>query len=408
MAIKAGSIIHVGNDTVVVDRLQTAGPGTLNVPVETIYELGNYKSVAQVRDIPDLSFSLESYDVSTEIEAMLLGVDMTNAALYPYDPANAKPLDMKSVFKAGLGATDPYATVDSVGLPFLTLESLQYRFGLRDDARQTATLRGDSVYYNPGSTYVEKAAGTGVAGQTVATTNPAYSVTEGGVNRRVLNVTAGIKRLTFGVDYTESYGVVTDGAAITTVTLTDAVATTDDVRIMYSSPTVEEFPASVHQGVAVKPAAIRGRDIAVYLGGYDSANPYTNRLLGVQAVTVDWKVNLQKDEEFGNYHFVDYDYIDAPGVSGTVQVKPKDAPTLIALMQQVGGAAAFESAAATGAPVIPLDIVLHDPTTGDVLKHISSSDARFTVPGFSARVSQKLDVTINWTSDQGNLAINTV
>jgi hypothetical protein len=46
MAIKGGQIIHAGNGVAVIDRIQTAGPGQLNIPTEKIYELGNYKSVA--------------------------------------------------------------------------------------------------------------------------------------------------------------------------------------------------------------------------------------------------------------------------------------------------------------------------------------------------------------------------
>lgn len=478
MAIKAGQIIHVGNGAVVIDRIQTAGPGNVNIPVETIYELGNYQSIAQIRDTPDLSFSMESYDVSTEIESLLVGgyagrstadgattagspnvtsataaftsadvgrtitvagagvagglftatilsitsgtvvVTDTNAtgtvtgaaltvAQTVFSPANAVPIDMKSVFKSGLATATPYDTVDSVGLPFLTLEQVQYRFGLKEDARQTATLRGDSIYYNPGSTYVESTAGTGAANQTVVTAHPAYSIDEGGVTRRVLDVMVGTKRLVFGIDYTESYGTVTNGAAVTTLTLLAAVPTTSTIQIMYSSPTVETFGTGVHAPVsATKPAAIRGRDIAVYLGGYNPAAPYTNRVLGVQAVNVDWRVQLQKDEEFGNYHAVAQDY-DVPSVTGSIQVKPADAPTLIALMQKITGAAdATKTATATSAPALALDIVLHSPTDGSVLKRLHVPDARLTLPGFSGRVQQKLDVTMNFGSDTGTLVVS--
>lgn len=406
MAIKAGQIIHVGNDTVVIDRIQTAGPGNVNIPVETIYELGNYKSIAQIRDTPDLSFSLESFDVSTEIECLLLG-ETFGSATYPLDPANARPLDMKSVFKAGQTAAAPYDTVDSVGLPYLALEQLSYRFGLKDNARQTATLRGDAIYYNPGSTYIETTAGTNAAGQTVVTDHPAYSIDEQGTTRRVLNVMVGTRRLVFGIDYTESYGTVTSGAAVTTLTLVDAVPTTTDIQIMYASPTVETFGTGVHAAVsATRPAAIRGRDIAVYLGGYSSGSPYANRVLGIQAANVDWRVQLQKDEEFGNYHAVAQDY-DVPSVTGSLQIKPADAPALIELMQQItGAAAATKTATATSAPPLELDIVLHSPDDGSVLKRLHVEDARLTVPGFQGRVQQKLDVTINFGSDTGSLEIS--
>jgi hypothetical protein len=413
VAIKAGQIIHVGNDTVVIDRIQTGGPGTLNIPKEIIYELGNYQSVAQIRDIPDLTFSLESYDTSTSLEQLLLRIPAagsgltgayTNALIM--DPSYNKPLDMKSAFKGGLTATDPFATVNSVGLPYLSLESLSYKFGLKDDARQTASLRGDSIYYNVGSTYVEQGAGTGATGQTLATTKPAYAVTEGGVQRRVQSVLVGAKRLTYGVDYTESSGTVTAGAAIATLTFTAAIPTGELIEIMYASPTTEEFPQTVHAPAStVKPAAIRGRDIAVYLGGYDPTHPYTNRLLGVQSVQADWKVTLEKDEEFGNYHFVDQDF-EVPTVSGNVEVKPTDPVALQTLLQQIAGVTdSTQAVPATNVEDLPLDIVLMSPYDGSVLKRIHVPDAQLDVPGFSAKVQQKLSVTINFASDKGIMQI---
>lgn len=407
MAIKAGQIIHVGDGTVVIDRIQTAGPTQVNVPKETIYELGNYQSVGQVFDTPDLSFSLESYDVSCEIEALMLGVTTADG---PFNPSANVPLDVASKFTAGQNATDPFAVIGSVALPYLTMESLSYRFGLRDDARQTVGLRGDAIYYNPGTTYVETNAGPlDALDDSTVTANAAYAVTEAGVTRRILGVSlTNGKRLFLGVDYTEAYGSITDGAAVTTLTLIDAVPADVSVRIVYSSPVAEDLDQGVHAVVSTsRPAAIRGRDIWVYLGGYDSGTPFVNKMLGVQAVTADWKVTLDKDEEFGNYHVISQDF-DVADVSGTIQVKSVDVAAMIELMQKVSGVdpTTFHSANATNVPIIPLDVVLHSPVDGSVLKRISIDDARFTIPGFSGQVQQKLTQTINWSSDKGDMAVS--
>jgi hypothetical protein len=219
MAIKGGQIIHAGNGVAVIDRIQTAGPGQLNIPTEKIYELGNYNSVATVRDTPDLVFTSESFDVSLEFEALLSGAytgrtvsdavttsadaTLTSATaafvaadvgrqirifynngttqvttilsrtsgvsielsenatatdtaveiqIWPngIDLATAVPVDIASQFKAGVTATSPYAVINSVALPFLYLEQMSYRFGLRDNASQQAQLRGDTIFYNPG------------------------------------------------------------------------------------------------------------------------------------------------------------------------------------------------------------------------------------------------------------------
>lgn len=109
---------------VLVDRAQTAGPGNLTIPTEKIFELGNYESVATIRDVPDLAFSLESLDVSAEIECMLLGIDFAGAAAgTELKLANVLPLDIASLFKAGRTSTNPFDVAASVAIPYLVLEA---------------------------------------------------------------------------------------------------------------------------------------------------------------------------------------------------------------------------------------------------------------------------------------------
>lgn len=406
MAIKAGQILHVGNDSVVIDRIQTAGPGNLNIPTEKIYELGNYKSVATIRDVPDLSFTMESLDVSTEIEALLLD-NPTYDPLVGYDLSYAKPLEMASQFKAGKSATDAFAVVDSVGLPFLVVESVGYRFGLRDNARQTVTLRGDSIFYNPGSTYVDEVVGSGVAGQTLVTTHPAYLTDDGGT-RRVLSVTAGDSRLFKDVDYTETIGAVAAGAATTTLTFTKAIPATKKIRAMYASPDVRSYPQSVHPDVLVKPAAVRGKDIDIYLGGYDPADvpgSAVNRLASVQGLSVDYRVTLEKDEEFGNYYAVANDY-EVPAVTGSIDLKSASVQELFALVRKLAGVTdPLKVVGPSNAVPLELDIVIKNGVDGSTLKRLHVPDATFTTPGFSGRANTRFTNTINFESDEGSLVV---
>lgn len=405
MAVKAGQIIHVGNGNVLIDRIQTAGPGQLNIPTERIRELGNDKSVAVVRDIPDLQFSLNSFDVSTEIEQLLCGVSSIPGG--GLDLATCVPLDVASQFKAGLLATDPTLVTASVALPFLYAESVSYRFGIRDNASQQISLRGDSIYYNPGPAFVQSVAGTGTAGQTVVTSHPAFAAAQAD-GRRVLSVEAGDQRLTFGVDYTESYGAVTGGAAVTTVTLTAAVPADKNVRIVYSSPFAVNYDQSVHPDTAVKPAAVKGRDIEVYVGGYDPADipgSQVNKAKSVQSVQLDWRVTLDKDEEFGNRYSIAQDF-DIPDVTGTVSIKPRDIDSLMATIRQItGNTDVHKSMGPDTAVELPLDVVIKHPDTGAVLKRLHVDDARFSVPGFTGQVQQKTTVDLPMTSDSGSLLV---
>lgn len=404
MSIKAGQILHVGNDTVVIDRIQTAGPGNLNIPTEKIYELGNYLGVATIRDVPDLSFSLESLDVSCELESLLLDVDLATTDSFAL--SSMKPLNLASQFKAGKDAASPFLTVDSVGLPYLTPESVSYRFGLRDNARQTVSLRGDSIFYNPGATYVDKF----TTGGPYVTTQAAYATTDGGTTRRIQAVVMGSTRLTLGTDYTESYGTVTAGAAVTTVTLATGVYVAGStVRIMYASPAARSYAQSVHALTTVKPAAVRGRDIDIYVGGYNPADipgSQVNKWGSVQSANVDYRVTLEKDEEFGNYYAVANDY-DVPQTNGSIDLKPRDPAELMKRLRQITGKSSLtEGLGANSSVPLPLDIVIKDAANGNAtLKRLHIDDAQFTLPGFSGRVQQKLTVTMNFESDGGELTV---
>lgn len=407
MAIKGGQILHVGNDEVVIDRIQTAGPGTLNIPTEKIYELGNYESVATIRDVPDLQFSMESLDVSCEIEAFLTGLDLATAT--KFELAKMKPVDIASPFKAGKTAAAPFDIISAVGMPYLTPESFSYRFGLRDNARQTVGLRGDSIFYCPGSVFVETAVGTATPGQTVVTVNAAGAYTDANGTRRVLSVEVGDKRLTPGVDYTLTEDVVTAGFAITTVTIADAVPITESIRIMYFSNVVRSYPQTVHEGATVKPAAVRGKDIDVYIGGYDPLDipgSAANKWTSVQSVNVDWRVQLDKDEEFGNYFTVAQDF-DVPTVNGAVDLKPRDPAELFDKIRKITGIADVTEAVGPNTAVsLPLDIVIKDgANAGAPLKRLHVPDARFSVPGFTGQVQQKLTVSMAFESDGGVLEV---
>lgn len=479
MAVKGGQLVHVGNGVVLISRAQNIGPGQLNVPTTKIYEVGNYKSVTTIRDTPDLTFNLESLDMSTEIEAMLAGayigrsvaaagaitaaspnltvtggaftsadvgrqvivpgagtggadlvstiVSVTDAthvvladnagttvatadvriATNGIDLATAVPIDIASQIKAGKSAPAPFAVVASVAIPFLYLDSLNYRLGMHDNATQTASLRGDTIFYNPGPAFVESVVGIGSSGQTVVTAHPAYQSADAD-SRRVLAVTVGNKRLTFGSDYTETYGSVSGGAAVTTVLLADTYAATDTIRIIYSSPDAVSYPQSVHPDTTVKPGAIRGRDIEVYVGGYDPndvAGSQVNKLSGVQSVAVTWQVTLDKDEEFGNHYAVGQDF-DVPTVNGSVDIRPADPTDWHRLLMKFTGITdATKVIGPSTAVPLALDIVFKHPDTQKVIKRLNIDDARFTAPGYSGQVQQKLNVTVPFESDEGDLLI---
>ncbi len=411
MAIKSSELLHVGNGQVVIDRLQTGGPDSLNIPTERVYELGNYSSVGIVRDIPDLSVPMESLDVTADLERVLMGLGAIPADGTEMQLSGYQPLDVAGQFKAGRRAADPTLVVGSVGMPNLYLERLEYRFGLRDFARQTATLRGSSLFYAPyqSSTFVEETAGTGVAAQTVATTQPAtqFSGDLSTGPRRVLAVSVDGLPLFLGPDYTEAEGTVTAGQAIATITLKNPVPVSSKIKVMYQSAAATNYPQTANNEgqppPLVKPSAIRGRDIKVYVNDDGSQNP-ANLWGSVQSASVDFRVNLDHDEEFGNYQIITQDFI-TPETTGSVEIKPRNYQDFKAKIDQVAVVTNGETAGPYKSIPVALDIVLHDPRDGTPIKDIYVPDAVFVLPGSGGRVNQKLSTQMPFESESGELYV---
>lgn len=402
MAIKAGQILHVAGlgTGYVIDRVQSAGASNLNIPEEKIYELGNYQTVATIRDIPDLSFDLESFDTSCEWEALLCGQDPTTlSAGQEFDFLQSMPLDVISPFKDKGGA---FTVIRGVAIPYLNLESLTYRFGVGQSATQSATLRGDGIYYVPGSPYNQEFTITAGANQVYNLANTALSFADGGDTLYALSVcaknptTGTYKRLFFGEDYTNT------ASAVTVLADMDALGYTK-LHVVYGSATAATYLQSVHPSDTVKPAAVRAKDIDVYISD-GGATPTLVRWKGVQDFEVTRRVNLDRDEEFGNSHVVAQDY-DTADVTGSITVKAEDAEYLFSLIQQVANVSSSEIAGALTSNSLAMELRISHPSTGARLKTLYVSDARIQVPAIQGRVQQKLSVQFPFTSDGGNLKV---
>lgn len=394
----------------VVDRIQTGGPGDLNIPTERIYETGNYQSVAIVRDVPDLSFNLDALDVDTEIEAILTGSadPSADAAGTKYSLELAQAMDIVSPWKSAVGSFD---IVRSVAIPHLTLESASYRYGLRENAGATYTLRGDSVYYIPGQGYLAEYDGDGVTTDfdfnddrdpTQPSALTALTYTEGGNTIYALNVSVDGVRQYAGEDYTET----DSGISFTTAPENGAL-----VRVVFGSTANTEYPQADNEGVATKAAAIRGKDIQVYLSY--GVGPTRVRWSDVQSFNADFRLNLEDDFEFGNPRAVARDFTGAPEVSGSLELKPITAQEFFTKMSQITGVSASDIIGPQSSVPVAIEVQLLNPdsggseasSVGDVLKTLYIPDARFVLPGYEARANTKMVTTLNFESDSGTLEV---
>lgn len=449
MAVKAGQILHSMSRTV-IDRIQTAGPGDLNIPTEKIYELGNFQAVATVRDLPDLSFNLDVLDVDTEVEALLTGSldpsgedhgDGTTPAAV-FDFLDSIPMNIVSPWKSG---QNKYDIISGVATPHLTLEQASYQYGLDDNAGETYTLRGDSIFYVPGSVYEQIETGDGATTAysfTVTTSEEATPATdtvsalpyvESGETIHALSVSVDGERLVPGEDYTENADtgitftkVFDSGSGTPTAPLTGSV-----IKIVFGfdPSTLTDgdhlYPQTAHEGLAVKPAAIRGKNINVYVavpqpdGNFaESGNKVPaladfKRWTDVQSFSTDWSINLEDDFEFGNPRAVSRDATDPPEVTGSVEFRHRTPDAMYAKMRDITGVVDGEIVGPQSAQPVQIMVQLMNPDghgtsrvdVGEVLKTLYVPDARFVLPGYEGQVQQKLNQTMNYDSDAGLLRV---
>lgn len=400
MAIRHGQILHDAHGFV-IDRIQSGGINSLNIPVERVNELGNYQTVATVRDIPDLSFEVQSLDVSTEMEAIALRIDPTTTVEGDeFDFNTSIPIDINSPFKAGQGL---FEVVAGIAIPYLTLENVTYRYGIRSNAEQTFTFKGDSVFYVPGTPYYKQAvkSGTGYTfdhtallyNDPVGNDVYAYGVCWHHPTTKLYG------RLFHGQDYTDTnagFTLTADAAA--------AIPTGAIISWVYGSATPATYDQTVHQGVGVKPAAVRGRNIDIYVAY--GATPVMRRWTSVQSYEASRRVTLDPNQEFGNSQYVSQDY-DVPAVSGNIVVRPRDVADLFAKLAEITNRSSSEVIGALSSQPLEVEARIYDPNalTPTLLKTIYVPDARFTPPATQGRVGQKLEPTLPFESDSGTLLV---
>lgn len=402
MAVKAGAFLHVGgvgsSGGFVIDRLQTGGVGSLDRAEEEIKELGNWNRVGIVRDIPTLSFDMESLDVSTEIEALLTHTDPTTVSDGDeIDFQDAVPLDIVSPFKS---ASNQFDISHGVVVPYLTLENATYRFGVGQNATQSFSFSGDAQYMKDDTPIYEEFSGNGVT-TNFSLGNTAVAYTEAGTTIYVLSVCVVFSDGTFQRLYhTDDY---TDNA--TTLMLNDATdaPSGSTIKVTYFTAAAASYPATVHQGTSVKPAAVRSKDVDVYVASPSATTTFT-RWTSVQGFEATWSVSLENDEEFGNSHYVSTDY-DTPEVSGSITVKPKNLTDLWDKVYQITGTSTSEVVGPIQESVVPVELRVSDPDTGSVLKTIYIPDAIFKVPALQGQVDTKLETTFEFTSEEGLMSV---
>lgn len=408
MSIHAGSILHVGGKNI-IDRIQSAGLGNTDVAMNTIREVGNPLIVDKVPGDPDFTFSLESFDASSELEAMLngkvgtgpgagAGPGAVDADGTEYKWQDCKAINILSPWKDPVSGSAGTINAGHI-VPGFYPTRISYRFGVTDNASQTVDLSGGSFYYGQYSPMEDYFAGDGAAVAFVLTDNAiGYRIggSGGTTFQRVFGVLVDGVLQSHGIDYTES-GPATAASSPVTVTFTVAPRTGADIRVAYFTDAVIAWPDTDLASTTVKPGAVRGRNICVYLG----SGVGRVKIGGVQALTLDATVDGANTREFCNTEVVGRE-VNGTDCTGSVTFRAKDRTSFLALLSKVTGVAVTEVFGWLNTNEIPLTVQIQNPKApGTILKTLAVKNAVFQMPGTPARVNTPTDFVLNFADVHG-------
>jgi hypothetical protein len=408
MSVHAGTIIHVGGNNV-IDRIQSAGLGDVRVPTEVIREVGNEQIVDKVPGDPDFTFTLESFDVSTELEAWLTGaVGGTGSAAAPgaADPdGTAYSWDQCGFLNVPSPWKDPLtgsAGVVEAGhlVPGYYPTRIRYNFGVTDNASQEVELSGGAFYYSGNAPVEQFETGDG-ATTAFATDDGAIRFRRGGAEgtsfKRVFGVIVDGVLQTPDVDYTETPTTPNALSSVTTIDFVTAPADGADVRFVYFTNAARDYPQPVHASTLVKPGAVRGRNICVFLG----SGGQRQKVGSVQGFELEATVDGEIEREFCNEEPVGRT-INGRDATGTVTVRSKNADAFLALLAKVTGVPVDEVIGFLNTWAIPLEVQIQNPKNpAQILKTLYVDDAIFQPPGTPARVNTPTDFAFRFESRSG-------
>lgn len=407
MSIRAGSILHLGGNNV-IDRIQSAGLGNVNLPIETVREVGNREIVDKIPQEPDFTFSMNSLDVSTDIMAFLTGAapggEGSAAAPGASDPEGTQYNWLDCQF---VNVPSPWKNPNSGSagiieaghlIPGYYPTKISYSFGVTDNAQMTVELSGGSFYYFEGTPREADFTGNGA---TTAFETPELAVhtriggAEGETFKTVFGVLVDGELMTEGVDFTVAGGAAKPGTKAT-VTFLVAPANGSDIRIAYFTSVAHAYPQTVHASTIVKPGAVRGRNVVILINGV--------RLGGVQSATLEATVEGEVERELGTEDITGR-VNNGTDCNGTFVFRAKNKDAFFDALQKVSNVSREEVYGWFNDHEVKLEIQIENPKNpSKIIKTLLVEDAKVQPPGTPAQVNQATDFSFSFSSVNGTFA----
>lgn len=414
MTVKAGSIITVAGHTV-IQRLQSQGLTNVKIPVATIREIGNDLVVDKVPQEPDFTFAMESLAVDCSIEAILHGKVATGSGAtagagasdapgteYPWQSSEC--ITICSPWKDPLSFSSGNVAAGHL-IPGYYPQKMSYKFGVTENAAQTAELRGGIFYYGNAMAPTEDI-DVGVFGtQSYVTAEAGVEYRKSGVLgttfKNALAVMVNGVLMVEGQDYSVSGGGSVGSNTVITVTFTNYIVQNgDSIRIAYFTTAAHSYPDAVHESALVLPGAVRGRNICVSVASGGAGT--WQKVHGVQTFTLDASFDITPERELCNDEIIGFT-VNGTDCTGAVTLHAKDFTAFFTFLKQMTGVdTQHEVVGWLNLNPLRVKCEIMDPrNAGSVLKTLYVADAIFDIPGTPARVNAVVDFQLTYESLDG-------
>ena len=363
-----------------------------NIPTTDIDELGNPEHAGTVRDVAEVTATIQAFDVSIKLFAALTGNDPT---AYPGAGVSINELgDVDIIGVIRDASIADYAK--SVHLRRCRVDGFTFTYSIDGEATEEYTFMGSEKRWFRHDIVVDN--------YTSAHSSPltlSYTPIQLKNSNRLLSF---VKDGEYFTEVTSAPAADAGEYRVvgTAVTFSSPTSITDYAVAVYHVNTGANLWTDVNDDTI--PAAVRGKDIPVYIAA--------NRIGRVQSVTIRGTLPVERIEEMGNRDVVGY-ITQVPQITGDINVLDTDLD-LIALFTTGDMDSAdteFQLCEYT-ASGISLEIRILDPSdacglpgSGTILKTVYIPEITITSEGHTTNVGGSAQQTFSWRSSTGNLYI---
>jgi|GEM_PF-1909336 hypothetical protein len=368
-----------------VPRLQSITL-TTDLPVTDAYEIGNKNQVGSAVDMPNITLTLNAFDVGVRLFGILTG---KNPASYPSGGANITefaPVDGVMYVK------DPTLStyVKAGHVKNATVRDFSLSYNVTGEATESYTLTAAEKRWFKRDLIVD----------VFTTGTTSFTLTN--TPKVLKNGNYALSVILDGQYLTETTGTPGSGQyRIVGTTLTTGDSRTDRVICVYQTNSTTGSYSYISD--STQPAVVRGRDVKIVIS--------TENIPRVQTVTINGSMNLQDVMELGNRNKVGTQK-QVPTINGTITVLDTDTELIDLLLNGStnSGDTEFqiEGACASGSG-LNLKIKILDPcdTTAPytVLKTIVVPNIMITGDNYTVNVNQNVQQAFNFKASTGEMIV---